>query len=85
MPNFLHRIFFLYNCIYLLLAVVGLHCFEDFSLAVASRGHFLVMVQGLFIAVVSRCRGQALQCVGFIGCGAWASEVMVCGLRSCSF
>ena len=65
--------------------MVGLHCFEDFSLVVASRGHSLVTVQGLFIVVASRCRGQALQCVGFISCAARASEVMVCGLRSCSF
>ena len=64
---------------------MGLHCFEDFSLVVASRGHSLVAVQGLFIVVASRCWGQALQCVGFIGCGARASEVMVCGLRSCRF
>ena len=37
----------------LFLAVLGLHCYEGFSLAVASRGYCLVRVCGLLTAVAS--------------------------------
>ena len=39
--------------IYLFLAVLGLHCFTDFSPSFVTRGYFLVAVRGLCIAVAS--------------------------------
>ena len=38
---------------YLFLAVLGLHCYEGFSLTVASRGYSLVRVCGLLTEVAS--------------------------------
>ena len=35
------------------MAVLGLHCFEGFSLVVASQGYSLILVLGLLISVVS--------------------------------
>ena len=44
---------FLYNFIYLFLAVPGLYCCSGFSLVVASRAYSLVAVRGLLTAVAS--------------------------------
>ena len=38
---------------FLLLAVLGLHCCKGFSLVVASRNYFLVVVPRLLIVVAS--------------------------------
>ena len=35
------------------MAVLGLHCFEGFSLVVASQGYSLILVRGLLIAVAT--------------------------------
>ena len=52
--------FFFYKFIYLILAVLGLHCCAwDFS-TYGERGLLFVAVHGLLIAVASRCRAQAL-------------------------
>ena len=52
--SFVFSFFFLtYNFIYLFMAVLGLDCFEAFSLVVASRGYSLILVLGLLISVVS--------------------------------
>ena len=37
----------------LFLGVLGVHCWVDFSLVVASEGHSLVAVNGLLVAVAS--------------------------------
>ena len=50
--------------IYLFLAVLGLHCCEGFSLAVASRGCSLVAVGRLLIVVASPVAGQGLRALG---------------------
>ena len=42
---------FLYNFIYLFLAVLGLRCCVGFSLVAESGGYSLVMAHGLLIAV----------------------------------
>ena len=41
------------NFTYLFLAVLGLHCYTDFSLAAASRGYSLAGARGVLIAVAS--------------------------------
>ena len=51
--NSLQSFSFLYNCIYLFLAVLGLHCCSGFSPVVASRGYSLVAVLRLLILVAS--------------------------------
>ena len=45
--------FIIFKNNYLLLAVLGLHCFEGFSLVVASGGYSLVAVHGLLTVVAS--------------------------------
>ena len=47
------------------MAVLGLCCCVGFSLAAASRGYSLVVVLGLFIAVVSLAAEQTLGLAGF--------------------
>ena len=42
------------------MAVLGLHCSVDFSLVLVSRGHSLVVVHGLLIAVASFVAGHGL-------------------------
>ena len=61
---------FLYNFIYLFLAVLGLHCCSGFSLVVASRAYSLVAVHGLLTAVASLVAEHRLQ-------GAWAGVAAV--------
>ena len=52
---------------YLLLAVLGLHCSVwAFYLGTASRGYSPVAMQGLFTVA------QALEHVGFSSCSIWA-------------
>ena len=48
-----HTIRFIILFIYLLLAVLGLHCCEGFSLVVVSGDYSLVSVHELLIAVAS--------------------------------
>ena len=43
----------IFNCIYLLLSMRGLHCWVGFSLDEASGGYSLVGVHGLLVAVAS--------------------------------
>ena len=45
---------------YLFMAVLGLFCYLDFSLVVASRAYFLVAVRGLLTAVASLVAEQGL-------------------------
>ena len=60
------------------MAVLGLCCYPDSSLASANGGYSAVAVRGLLIAVVSfGCGAQALERAGFSSCGMW--------LRGCSF
>ena len=60
------------------MAVRGLCCYPDSSLASANGGYSAVAVRGLLIAVVSfGCGAQALERAGFSSCGMW--------LRGCSF
>ena len=42
-----------FHFIYLFLAVLGLHCYMSFSLAVETGGYSLVVVHWLLIAVAS--------------------------------
>lgn len=56
---------FLMLLMYLFVAVLGLCCCVGFSLAAASRGYSLVVVLGLFIAVVSLAAEQTLGLAGF--------------------
>ena len=50
-------LFFTILCIYLFLAVLGLHCCVGFSLVVAGRGYSLVTVLG-FLFVVACLVGE---------------------------
>jgi len=52
---------FLYNFIYLFLAVPGLHCCSGFSLVVVSRAYSLVAVHGFPTAVASLVAEHGLQ------------------------
>ena len=45
--------FFLNNFIYVVLAVLGLHCYEGFHLVAASGGYSLVAVRRLLTAAAS--------------------------------
>ena len=49
----LHHLFFFNNCIYLFMAVLGLHCCIGFSLVVESVGYSVVAGHQLFIVVAS--------------------------------
>lgn len=58
-PNLAH-LFFLLMIFFLCLAVQGLGCCVGFSLAVANRGYFLVVVCGLLLVVASLVAEQRL-------------------------
>ena len=58
---------------YLLLAVLGLHCYVHFSLVLASRGYFLAVLHGLLIVLTSLAVEHRPQ-------GTWALVVVVPGL-----
>ena len=51
----------LVNCLIYLLAVLGLHCFEGFSLVAASRAYSLVGMRGLLLRLSSGSRALGLQ------------------------
>ena len=61
---------------YLFLAVLGLHCCADFSLAVECGGYCLVGVRWLLTAVVSLAEHGLW--------GAQSSVAVAHGLRTCS-
>ena len=61
--------------IYLFLALLGLHCCARAFSSCSERGLLFVVVQGLLIAVASRCGAWAL--------GTQASVVVARGLSSC--
>ena len=62
--------------VYLFLAVLGLHCWASFSLAVAIKGYSLVAVHGLLVAVASLVGQHGFRVRGF-HCAVYDS------LRSC--
>ena len=62
-------------CLFIL-AGLGLHCYEGFSLVAASGGYSLVAVHGLPITVISLVTEHRLR--------ARALIVAACGLTSCS-
>ena len=49
--------------IYLILAVLGLHCFEGFSLAVVSGGCSLILVRGFLVEVAFLVVEHRLSCL----------------------
>ena len=73
----LHRMkfFLIILCIYLFLALLGLHCYAGFPLVV-SGDYSLTAVRGSLIAVLPlvACVAQALWRAGFSTCGSWALE-----------
>ena len=56
-------ILFIYPCIYLLLAVLSLHCWVGYSLA-ASAGYSLLVVRKLLTAAASPAAEHGLQGAG---------------------
>ena len=60
--------FIIFKNNYLLLAVLSLHCFEGFSLVVASGGYSLVAVHGLLTVVASLV--TELKPEGFSSCSS---------------
>ena len=58
-----------YVCVYLVLAVLGLHCCVQAFSSCSEQGLLFVAVQGLLIVVASCCRAQALE-HGLSGCVA---------------
>ena len=60
--------FIIFKNNYLLLAVLGLHCFGGFSLVVASGGYSLVAVHGLLTVVASLV--TELKPEGFSSCSS---------------
>ena len=78
--DFLFFFFFEILSIYFF-AVLDLYCHKGFPLAAASVGYSLIAVLGLLIAVASRCRAQALGCVGFNGYSTWAAQLWLPGSR----
>ena len=77
-PCLLHHLPFL--CIYLVLAVLGLHCVQTFS-SCSEQGLLFVAVQGLLIVVASHCgcRARALE-HGLSSCIAGFSRPTACGI-----
>ena len=65
--------------IYLVLAVLGLHCCTGFSLVVASGGHSPVAVSGFSSRGFSCCDAQALGHTGFRSCCTWAQKSQLQG------
>ena len=66
---------YLFICLFLFLAVLGLCCCTRAFSSCGERGLLFVAVRGLLIAVASRCRARAL--------GTQASVVVVRRLSSC--
>ena len=62
--------------IYLVLALLGLHCCAGFSSVVVSGDYSLIAVRSFLIAVIPlvACVAQALGCAGFRSCSSWALE-----------
>ena len=54
------------------MAVLGLRCCVRAFSSCGEWGLFSVVVSVLLIVVASRCRAQALGCVGFSSGGLWA-------------
>ena len=67
--------FFKIMFVCLFLAVLGLRCFEGFSLVPASRGYSLLVVHGLLIRVASLVAEHELLRV-------WAQELWFPGFRT---
>ena len=65
---------FFCNFIYLLLAIVGLHCYASFSLVVANVGYSLVVAHGLLIEVASLVAEHRLL-------GTWIQELWLLGAK----
>ena len=57
---------FLY--VFYFLAVLGFSCCSGFSLVVESGDYTLIVVHGLLLTVISRCRAQTLGHTGFSSC-----------------
>ena len=68
--------FLIYLCIYLLLAVLGLHCYTWAFSGCSEPGLLFVVVRGLLIAVTCLCCGTRAR-------GTWASVVVARRLSSC--
>ena len=64
---------------YLFLAVLGLHCWVDFSLVVASESHSPVGVNGLLVAVASLVAEPESRALGLSSCGPPALERRLSG------
>ena len=59
--------FFFFLRLYLYLAVLGLRCYMEFSVVVASEGYSIVVVHGLLIAMASLVAQHVLQLFQFPG------------------
>lgn len=80
------------NFIYLfILAMLGLRCYEGFSLAAVRRGFLSLQGEGRFSLVVVQqtshrsgflLRARALRLAGFSSCGRLISVVLVAGSRA---
>ena len=77
-------IYFILLFIYLLLAVLGLHCCSGFSLVVASRRYSLAALCGFLPAVACcRCTGSkahTLQQLWILGSRAQLNSSVACGI-----
>ena len=62
------------NFMYLLLAVLGVHCCAGFSLVAESGGYTLVALRGFLIAVASLVVEHHSRSRGLSGGGSWALE-----------
>ena len=76
--------FFFFNFIYLLLAVLDVHCRAGFSLVAESGGYMLAALQGFVISVASLVVEHPSRSWGFSSCGSWALEhrLSSCGAQA---
>ena len=75
-PCFFFNFIYLF---YLLWAVLGLCCYRDFSLVVASGGYSLFVLLGLLISVAALAAEHRLWAVGSVVAGC---ELSSCGSRA---
>ena len=68
------------NLIYLLLAVLGLHCCTSFSLVAESRGYSCCCTKASHCSGFS-CGAGAVECTGSRSCGMWAQQLQLLGSR----
>ena len=80
--DFLEICIFLFNFIYLFLAVLGLHCYTGFSLVAVSGGYSVVAVCELFLLVACLLWNMGSRACGLSNCGTQAQQLQFPGSKA---